>query len=51
MDAKKIMAIAIVAILVVAGVGALFLLNDDEDAELRVSYLKKPFGIRLRSPL
>ena len=41
MDAKKIMAIAIVAILVVAGVGALFLLNDDEDAELRVSYLKK----------
>ena len=41
MDAKKIMAIAIVAILIVAGVGILFLLNDDENAELKVSYLKK----------
>ena len=41
MDAKKIIAIAIVAILIVAGVGALFLLYDDENAELRVSYLKK----------
>ena len=41
MDAKKIMAIAIVAILIVAGVGIVFLLNDDENAELKVSYLKK----------
>ena len=41
MDAKKIMAIAIVTILIVAGVGIIFLLNDDENAELKVSYLKK----------
>lgn len=41
MDAKKIMAIAIVAILIVAGAGIVFLLNNDENAELKVSYLKK----------
>ena len=41
MDTKKIIAILAVALIAFAGVGAYYLLQDDDDADLKVSYLKK----------
>ena len=41
MDTRKIIAILAVALIAFAGVGAYYLLQDDDDADLKVSYLKK----------